>query len=65
MKSEKSPSSLTLSAFSFVLDEAGGRMERIVTRVWRVMQDAFANIFLSSYGVCCGYFVYAGWWWLW
>lgn len=46
MKREKSPSSLTLSAFSFVVDDAGGRMERMVTRVWRVIQVAFANIFL-------------------
>lgn len=50
MKKENNPSSLTLSAFSFVVDEAGGLMERIVKRVWRVMQVAFANIFFIT---CC------------
>lgn len=48
MNVEKIPSSLTLSALSLVVEEAGGRIEKISAKVLREMQAAFANIWWYS-----------------
>lgn len=52
MTFEKSPSSLTLSLFSLVVEEVGGRIERMTANVCRETQAAFANIFDRSQSSC-------------
>lgn len=44
MMVENKPSSLTLSDFSFVVEEAGGLIERTRARVWRETQAALRSM---------------------